>query len=508
MLLKIKSLLFLVTVFLLSPYLKGSDQEIQTVKEEKLFKVYQLYSSEPTPDELWDKVLSGLAEKSYQVQKGDTLWGISQMLFGDPYFWPKLWSLNHDIIFNPHFIYPDNKLLFDLGSEQRPPSVTILTDEADGSVTAPSLTQGEGEPAPGAEAAAAAPEAAPEEAVNSQAAGEQEATPLQAQSESAHEAQAEAPVDAAPVEEAPPEVVKPKTVLQNYMAKNYPPLLSVELPTEGLPQMPEPKIISQKGVLPQSLPPWVAKDTDREPPVIDFKSIQRAPTEQTWLMPCWVSDTEKPVLAEVSSMEGGDITAHENQWIFVSAEPQNIEIGQKYLIVKKYEQIKPGVWIYSIEGEAQMGAVVSPSNQSSADSKKATYRAMVTRAWSVITQDSELISSEEYTFNQQSDLENLNPVAGASIVGGSCHNKRRIFGEGEFIFIKTQQQGQMNVGDKVPIYRDELGRNDKTTAHNHTRLVGAAQVVKTSGGWATAFVLKSEEPIEVGDRTSAQSNLE
>jgi hypothetical protein len=45
----------------------------------------------------------------YTIQKGDTLWGISQRFIEDPLYWPNLWSHN-PFVRNPHFIYPGQKV--------------------------------------------------------------------------------------------------------------------------------------------------------------------------------------------------------------------------------------------------------------------------------------------------------------------------------------------------------------------------------------------------------------
>lgn len=43
------------------------------------------------------------------VQEGDTLWGISQRYYGNPWNWPELWSFNPEIT-NPHWIYPADQV--------------------------------------------------------------------------------------------------------------------------------------------------------------------------------------------------------------------------------------------------------------------------------------------------------------------------------------------------------------------------------------------------------------
>jgi hypothetical protein len=45
----------------------------------------------------------------YVVQAGDTLSKISQQVYGQPWMWPKLWSLNPQIQ-NPHWIYPGDQI--------------------------------------------------------------------------------------------------------------------------------------------------------------------------------------------------------------------------------------------------------------------------------------------------------------------------------------------------------------------------------------------------------------
>ena len=46
----------------------------------------------------------------YEVQAGDTLWGIAGQFLSDSFLWPQLWESNAHII-NPHWIYPEDKIL-------------------------------------------------------------------------------------------------------------------------------------------------------------------------------------------------------------------------------------------------------------------------------------------------------------------------------------------------------------------------------------------------------------
>ncbi|MCB1197813.1 MAG: LysM peptidoglycan-binding domain-containing protein, partial [Deltaproteobacteria bacterium] len=67
-------------------------------------------------------------DKIYVIQPGDTLWDICSLLLDDPYYWPKLWSLNQ-YIKNPHLIFPGDQLVFTSGTESAFPNLEIIQED-------------------------------------------------------------------------------------------------------------------------------------------------------------------------------------------------------------------------------------------------------------------------------------------------------------------------------------------------------------------------------------------
>ena len=66
----------------------------------------------------------GGAGTVHTVEKGDTLWDLSQRYLGSPWYWPKVWSYNPEIA-NPHWIYPGNRVKFTAGGEETPTQVEV-----------------------------------------------------------------------------------------------------------------------------------------------------------------------------------------------------------------------------------------------------------------------------------------------------------------------------------------------------------------------------------------------
>jgi len=77
----------------------------------------------------------GVSGRKHVVEKGDTLWDLSEKYLGSPWYWPKVWSFNPQIE-NPHWIYPGDEVRLgtegvEVAAKAAPPADDADLEEAD-----------------------------------------------------------------------------------------------------------------------------------------------------------------------------------------------------------------------------------------------------------------------------------------------------------------------------------------------------------------------------------------
>lgn len=101
------------------------DDDPDLAIEKRFYQNFINFNAVPTSVEMWTKATSERKPNDYIVQKGDTLWTISETLFADAQYWPKIWALNRQGILNPHFIFPGMVVHFYPGSANSLPTLAV-----------------------------------------------------------------------------------------------------------------------------------------------------------------------------------------------------------------------------------------------------------------------------------------------------------------------------------------------------------------------------------------------
>ena len=107
-------------------------EETPVVEEQPAPQVIEIprssfLGSPPMPGNIRD-MAEGEAPDSYFVERGDTLFDICDQLLDEGGYWPKLWSFNPQIK-NPHFIWPNMRLVFYPGTDETPPFLEVSGED-------------------------------------------------------------------------------------------------------------------------------------------------------------------------------------------------------------------------------------------------------------------------------------------------------------------------------------------------------------------------------------------
>lgn len=393
-------------------------------KESRFHRIYKSFNEQPTSAESWEKAVGTRQSETYQVQKGDTLSGISTTLFGDQFFWPKIWSLNNEQILNPHQILPGMSVQFYPGSAE----------------DAPTLQLGESAAGETEEVTASAPVVPPE-----------------------------APLEVAGTAVAEP-VKNAKMTLPP--AKKTTPLLKVlpgSLPVHG----------NRIGMSSAAL------DVQIEKPATNF------PTPLEYL---GYYITEAPIVGAgvITGAEMGMTSAGEYQYVFVRLEGAT---GKEFVAQKNLTTIpdpqnhKRQGQMVEIQGEIEILEKVN--------SEKNIYRAIVRKAIELVEVGSVLTPGKLPMISANGG--NTVSGVGAKIMGGQFDKKRHLFGTNSLVFLDSGTSQGLQEGQALSIYADERVRNKKTEALENDRVIGLLKVVRVTSNFATAYVVKASEDIQVGD---------
>jgi len=109
-----------------APVMKPSDVALDNGNssyEKRLARLARGYKQ--VPDTNWDEIVGERRQENYRLQRGDTLWDISETFFGDGFFWAKLWSQN-GVIGNPHKILKGHGIRFVAGTEADAPAIAVI----------------------------------------------------------------------------------------------------------------------------------------------------------------------------------------------------------------------------------------------------------------------------------------------------------------------------------------------------------------------------------------------
>lgn len=404
-------------------------------KETRFHNIYKQYNESETSVEAWEQAVGARQAETYEVQKGDTLSGISTILFGDQFFWPKIWSLNSDQILNPHEITPGMVVQFYPGS----------------AADAPTMQLGE----------QAAPEA--------ETPGEEQAAAGVVDEEAIVAAAEEARLQETPTLPATPQAKVGKVVIPP--AKKRAPILRS---------------------IPASLPLY-ARIEEKKPDVdimVDLPPLSFPSSPE--YMSYYIAEGPVEGVGVVTGAELDMKVAGEYQYVFVQLDRG---AGKEFVVQKNLAMIsdpskkKRQGQIVEMQGEIEVLEKVN--------SQKNIYRAIVKKAIHPIEVGSVLTGGKLPMITVSGEVSKTQ--VSAKIMGGQFDKKRSIFGPNTFVFLDGGKGQGLQEGQVLSIYGDERVRKKNTDALENDRAIGEVQIVKVTANFATGYIVKAKEDIVVGD---------
>lgn len=437
---------------LMADLISGDDPDFK--REEKFNRLYKRYNINPTNEGEWGGASTGRQSMNYEIQRGDTLSDVSSTLFGDPKFWPKVWSLNSKAITNPHIVLPKQVLKFYPGTVDQPPSFN-LTDTAI-SPNAPAIVQ------------APADVAAKTEDVASK------------DSEKESGMKSEPAAEALAVVNPPSAELNSKVTVQRSEKEiDVSPLPENESKSQVLKDLPQ---VFQREVLIKKPKQKIA---------VDFSDVFRSVSNELFFyIPYQISKKEGSSVGEIISASDGrtmipDFTECTVQ-LSHSAEPNAVF----YASTKRTDEgFGNETIVYENLGELEIIAAVNPSEN--------LYRARMRKTIGMVQVGAKLFAGALPMFNIRE--KSAGSVVKAKILGAAHDDKSQIIGSNAFIVIEGGSNVGFVVGQEFAVLENQAVRSGDERIIQNERKIGKVHIVQVTEELSTAFVVTSDTEIKPGD---------
>lgn len=414
--------------------------------EARLHDIYRRYYSKKLSEQEWTQLIGERDSEVYKIQAGDTLWGISQTLFNDGNYWPKIWQLNAGIS-NPHLIQPGNEIRFLLGTESDTPAFAVSEPSAE--------------------------EPSPEEPIELPVAEEAEPMPV---IEGGQEVRSGG--DSTPSDEV--EIPPPSEMVRPVLKK-----------------------------IPPSLPQWTLqrRGDEYDNMGIDFQRRPILDLQEKRVLEGFLDEENLETDGEVKEIEGGGVTAGLYQYVFIALPSGEGKPGDIYSVVKRagqLERLSKDVAIlqkdlgfqYRMQGEVRLqDLITSLPGEKSRD----LFRAIVTRSVGQVELGSEVLRGSLPTVSIAATGERSNVVA--QIVGAQVVTQERTVPLYGLAFLAAGHESGLKVNQILTVRANTKVRNPDSIIKESYIPVGLIKVVRVGERFSTAVVIKIWDSIFVGDVT-------
>ncbi len=409
--------------------------------EKKMHQIYVNSYSKEIDDQLWSEYIKTLNNRSYSVVEGDSLWALSEIFFGDGFFWSKIWSFNEKLT-NPHFIKVGQEIRFFSGSIEEAPGIWVEDESAQSLPEGFSLVT--------------------------------EATST-TESDRLNELTSET------------ENQLTSSVLSTQTESLYP----------GAPAIPPPRTVSRPVL--EKIPSSFSGTDAYNPSKYNDKGISLDLRPPVRLNPLFVGHSfiyggkasDYPRIGQILETENGNFLVGPNEMIYLKSK-ENLSIGDRLTIMgEDFPFDRNGIYGSVIRYMAQIKITEKL--------KDGRYRAEVYRSLSDIKRGAWVSQEAIPTF--EDDEKGRHSSIQSTLIGGGIALLSQIYGQSDVVYLDGGINQGHKIGDILGIYKRRSLRVPESEVKVSPTPIGYLKIFRVEPNLSSAFILSSKEAILAGDET-------